>query len=120
MANDDNESVLHFKCDSCGIHLGVDSSLAGQEAPCPKCGKILQAPSLDEQKEATMAPLTIPSADSGGTLRRRKRRRSDEYSGRRSDPTEPTVNYKKLFQIVLFISIVALIALAVTWYLQNH
>lgn len=123
MSNEDKEAVLHFQCDSCGIHLGVDSSLAGQEAPCPKCGALIRAPHPDEKEAATMPPLTLPGGggeDSENRLQRRERRRSGEYSERRSDPSETKVNYKRLFQIVLFVSVVALIALGVTWYLQHQ
>lgn len=70
-----------------------------------------------------MPPLTLPGGggeDSENRLQRRERRRSGEYSERRSDPSETKVNYKRLFQIVLFVSVVALIALGVTWYLQHQ
>lgn len=124
MASDEKESILRFTCDACGVHLGVDASLAGQEAPCPKCGKSLLAPNLDEEKVAAMPALSVPSAESersSGELRRRRRSRpGGEYSERRPEIGEPQVNYKKLFQIVLLISVVALIALSVTWYLQSQ
>lgn len=123
MANDEKESILRFTCDACGVHLGVDASLAGQEAPCPKCGKPLLAPNVGAEESETVPSLSIASEGSERSLgesRRRRSRRKDGYSERRPEVGAPQVNYKKLFQIVLFVSVVALIALSVTWYLQNQ
>ena len=43
MATEEN-GVIQFTCEHCGISLTVDDSLAGVSGPCPSCGKPTKAP----------------------------------------------------------------------------
>lgn len=125
MSESDQSSILRFVCQACGVHLGIDRSLAGLESPCPKCGAKVQAP-IEEaceqvSEEGESSALRSVSGEklassSGGEVRRRRRssgsRRSKESGLTRGE-------LRAGFKAVMLISIVALIIFAVIWHLKG-
>lgn len=136
MARNEDDSVLHFECDSCGTHLGVDGSLAGLEAPCPKCGKLLTAPlprlsgdripssgvtrgvSGGKGFQTTSRPREA-TEEKGSTNRgERKTRKVYANSGRMANEDEKE-NLRVLIKILIATALVALVVALVVWYLKS-
>lgn len=130
------DRVLHFACDSCGTHLGVDESLAGLEAPCPKCGKILVAPVLDLPEAEIRSAGVIRGVSGGEGFQVRtpsvragleSRRESSSHSNNRTVyPTSGRLanedekdNLRVLIKILSATALVVLIVILVTWFLKN-
>ena len=126
-----SDATLHFKCDACGVHLGVDSSLAGTEAPCPKCGALVLAPMPSQSGRGTVGSSSVTGAEnlemsypSIDTLPERRRIRKTEQGGEyvpsKTDKAQLMASLKTLFKALLLISVIILIVLAVTWFLKNQ
>ena len=129
MANDGE--VLRFSCDSCGTHLGVDASLAGTEAPCPKCGVLVQAPNPGAAKPSFPSSGVVRGVigGAGGGFRKegdqRVRRSGEEkravYSaGGRPGEGDDQVNPGGLFKVFITLFFVILVVVVVVWYLQRN
>lgn len=137
MARDEDDSVLHFECDSCGTHLGVDGSLAGLEAPCPKCGHLLTAPLPREAEEripssgvtrgvsggkgfqASPRSRETGAGSRGGNQSARKSRRVSAHSGAMPNEDEKE-NLRVLIKILIATALVALVVVLVVWFLKNY
>jgi hypothetical protein len=137
MAGNERDSVLHFECDACGTHLGVDDSLAGLEAPCPKCGKLLVAPlSEDTTERIPSSGVTRGVSGGGGFLTRSAptdygidaaRRKRSSGGSRKVSPNSGGImnqdereNLKTLLKILIATALVALVVALVVWYLKNQ
>ena len=140
MADGVQGSTLRFKCEECGTHLGVDESLAGLEAPCPKCGAKVTAPELETRKSRlpTSGVVRGVSGNGGFQANTRERGASIPSGGggggaggpnssdglRRSRTVVPnegsTPNEVKIMiNIVVAIALAAFVVALVTWYLKN-
>lgn len=141
MAKGEDDSILRFSCDSCGTHLGVDESLAGTEAPCPKCGALLKAPvSLNARIPDGGAGSAVTRGISGGMEfrseavssepfatqshgegRRRERGNRSVYpSGGGMSSREEKENLKVLVKILIAVALVGVLVGLVVWYLENY
>ena len=144
-----DESVISFICDSCGTQLGVDVSLAGMTAPCPKCGAEVTAPSVNELPRRTVsagiANSGITRGISGGKPRvehvsatiavnsstvanqNSQRSRGSSRGAERKvyvggggvSSKEEKDNLKVLLKIFIASFLVVLVVILVTWYLKS-
>lgn len=135
MARSENEPVLHFSCDYCGTHLGVDGSLAGLQAPCPKCGALVSAPEAESSRSSipssgvtrgvssgeVFRPIDQPVEQIRGPAVRRRRQGGNVYptSGRMASEDE-RANLRILLRILVATSLVILVVVLVAWYLRTH
>lgn len=140
MSQEASDSILYFKCDSCGAHLGVDKSLAGTKAPCPKCGSIVEAIENEEEvgeervsNRLGRESISLPQRASRGEVREeirgssRRRDRDRTTTGRNAYPASGRLaeedevhNLKALIKILVATLLVLLIASAVSWMLLNR
>jgi uncharacterized RDD family membrane protein YckC len=62
---------VRFKCGSCSTSVQVDSSHAGKKAKCPKCGTVLQIPTMDKiaaaQARQSGAAAPTPASPAAAT-----------------------------------------------------
>lgn len=135
MARRKKGSILHFSCEWCGTHLGFDDSLAGLQAPCPKCGSLVKAPELESPS------LSIPSsgvtrgisADGGlrsgmgrreavrGASGREKRRGGRVYPANGPMPIEDEkANMGALIRILVATFLVVIVVALVVWCLRDE
>lgn len=128
MAKGEEESVLRFSCDSCGTHLGVDESLAGTQAPCPKCGTLLTAPvplsgapsGEVESRGDTSLEEPFASSESSSEWRRGRRRSSGRFSEEGVIDGEERENLRALVKILIATALVAVLVGLIVWYLKNY
>lgn len=138
MANGGEGSTLRFTCSACGTHLGVDDSLAGMKAPCPKCGEVLVAP--DPSSGGSRLPRSgvvrgisggqgfrAASRERGGVRRqssgssqdRRSESRQVHPSGGRMPNEDEKDNMRVLIKILIATALVVLVVFLVVWFLKN-
>ena len=63
-----SDSTIEFACPACQSKLRVPSSIASQNAKCPKCGEVVKVPDQATNSEtppAPPAPVITPPAASG-------------------------------------------------------
>src|SRR5262245_33081373 len=58
---------VRFRCGSCSTSVQVDSSHAGKKAKCPKCGTVLQIPSMEKIAAAQAGKSAAPSTKVAAT-----------------------------------------------------
>ena len=138
MADPGQSSTLRFTCDECGTHLGFDESLAGMQAPCPKCGALIVAPE-PKSRESRLPSSGVVRGVSGGGFQAaprdrepvmssrgsgRRRVSSSSSGGRRRKvaPGEgsPTNEFQVLIKIMIAVALAVFVVVLVTWYLKNQ
>lgn len=136
MARKGHDPILHFECDSCGTHLGVDESLAGLKAPCPKCGQLILAPVAPEPSERIPSAAVTRGVGAGAGNQAGFRSYDSTGQAVRSEGSEKVVrkvypnsgrmanedekeNFKVVVKIVIATALVILVVALVGWYLQR-
>ncbi len=135
MSSGEEGSVLHFTCPECRFRLGVDVSLAGLTAPCPKCGVEVTAPIVAEKRVEIPAqgvvrgvskgalPKVVPKVGEGylssSSGMSEQRRQIYPTGGRMPDEDEKD-NLRAFFKIVTATALVVLAVSLIVWYMNNQ
>ncbi|MDA0765408.1 MAG: hypothetical protein O3A92_01105 [Verrucomicrobia bacterium] len=123
---------LRFSCRYCRMELAAPLSVAGVVAPCPGCGREIQAPSAPPPPSGEAVaerPPTAPLREKQGMVRverrvRKRRKASSAKGGTKlsldvSEREEEKRQVRALIRFALAIFATVAIVLAVYWVVQG-
>lgn len=104
-----SHEVIYLYCQSCGVSLALDNSLAGKDVQCPSCGELIK--NVTQEGDAGDFEVEITVSERARPVKTSRRSRGDSSTSSRLGK-----NSKNFLRIFIFALVALGLLIALGWW----